>query len=219
MSSLIHTPANGILPNREASNGDRYWFRYSPIVSGDTFKVSGQTNEYPILRQDGVTSWRIDDGPPVELMFYNNNWYLMDTLNPYAGSIEGIITQVGFEGINSSGVTLYPGMPVKPHSSGIGVDLAQANLAANTAIGVVGELITNGSTGRIVVVGVVENSDWTAITSTVTLASSASWYLSPSSPGILTATSPSASPDLIQYIGRTISSTKMLINIARPIKL
>jgi len=143
------------------------------------------------------------------------------TIQPPA-AIEVTVTTVGIQGppgtdatfnaTNKSGSTIYNGMPVAVHSSGIGVVKADATNDQNPAIGIA---ITTGANNAAIDIqtgGTVEVSDWTAITGTTTLAAKGRYYLDTTA-GTLTTTPPASASNILQLVGVAVSDTTLEISI------
>lgn len=108
---------------------------------------------------------------------------------------------------NKTGGTVSPGQVVAMHSSGAGFQLASSADNSKNAIGIVIETLIDTAVGRVQVEGIVKLSDWTAGTGGSSL-SSGKWWLS-TTPGLLTATAPSSTGNLVQRVGVRLSDTEL----------
>lgn len=125
--------------------------------------------------------------------------------------------QVWFEAVNRAGFTIQKGQPVKLVADGVA--LAQGNTMANSAVGMAGEQILAGASGRIVVVGVIEQPDWTFVTGSPGLVPQKEFYLAQAVAGRMTEIAPYASPDVSQILGASIDGAKFLTRIEPSIGL
>ena len=123
---------------------------------------------------------------------------------------------------NSSGASLDPGMVVYP-SGADAVSKARAN-ASGTAfpIGMAEATISNGASGNIIIEGVVTltTGEWDALAGTSGgLAYGTTYYLDPSTAGLITSTAPSTVGQFVVEIGRALSTTELVLDIQQTIKL
>jgi hypothetical protein len=117
-------------------------------------------------------------------------------------------TQTGFE--IEANENLLAGMAVYTNVSGKLVK-AQANSMANaTGVVILGEDTPLGVAGRIAT-AVLELSNWTAATGSTLLTPKASYYLSPSTPGMLTTTVPDTSSQVILWLGQALTTEVLLL--------
>lgn len=117
------------------------------------------------------------------------------------------------EATNSEAFTIVAGRPLKVSGDGT-VALARANSVANLAWAFAAETMIAGGSARIVTHGIVSLNDWTVATGgSATLTPGSDYFLSPSTAGIITVTSPSAPPDIAQLLGRALSSTELILNM------
>lgn len=115
-------------------------------------------------------------------------------------------------GTNAEAFTIYAGQPVKVVAAGT-FGLARANLVANLAVGIATRNVAAGGTGRIAVTGVVAVADWSNATGgPTTLTAGADYYLAPGTNGIITTAAPTGSPDVVQILGRALSTTELVLN-------
>lgn len=129
-----------------------------------------------------------------------------------------LVQTLGFRAVNAGVVTIRTGQPVRLVSGG--VELAQANALGRAAVGVAGEVIPVGVSGRILCLGVLEQDDWSLATGgEATLMPATEYWLAPSAAGVLTPYSPSANPDVSQLLGEAMSSTKLFVRVEPAIGL
>ena len=148
----------------------------------------------------------------------------MSRLGIKGSSTGGGITsesETKFTAENKDASDVDPGMAVKIHSSGVGVELALADSVGNraAALCIATAAITNGNSGPFRTDGVVDLSDWTDATGSATLSAFAVYYLDQSNNGMLTTTAPTTVGQIVQRIGTAISSTKLYLEIEQPILL
>lgn len=114
------------------------------------------------------------------------------------------------EKTNSEGsATIYPGMLVRLYSTS-GCKLANATSDADFAIGMARTTSAPTDNTIIQLFGKLTLADWTAITGTATLSAGLTYYLSATSSGQMTTTSP-IKP---QIIGIALSATEFFIKVA-----
>ena len=123
---------------------------------------------------------------------------------------------------NASGVTLDPGMVVYP-SGADQVSKARAN-ASGTAfpIGMAEASIANSSSGNIVIEGLVTltTGEWDAVAGTSGgLTAGTTYYLDPSTAGLITSTAPTTVGQFVVEVGRALSTTELILDIQQTIKL
>ena len=113
---------------------------------------------------------------------------------------------------NADSGTIYEGQVVAVKSTGTGV--VQANASDNTkhAFGIAKTQAAVGVALDIVTDGVLEIEDWTNTIGTANLTPNASYWLSTTA-GRLTTTPPSTAGQIVQYVGRALSTTQLIIEI------
>ena len=150
----------------------------------------------------------------------------------YSESITDAITFVDTETISGGRMALHPpdvtatftsttskGMAVYVDGANT-VDLAQADAESTSlVIGLATEAVSAGGVSTYLTEGQVEQSDWTAVTSSATLVTGATYYLSTATAGGLTTTPPSTDGDIVVRVGTALSTTEMDIEIAQPVLL
>lgn len=118
---------------------------------------------------------------------------------------------------NKDTVPLQAGQVVTVHASGTGVVRAAATPTTG-GVGIVTAPAAVGEAPQIQTDGVVSLSDWSAATGTVSLSPRGAYYLD-TVQGRLTLTAPTAVGQVVQVIGRAISSTELDLEIGEPILL
>jgi hypothetical protein len=110
------------------------------------------------------------------------------------------------------------GQPVYAYSATDQVHVAQAN-AAPTARVVGFTLLSVGALTMTTIInaGYVERSDWTPIIGTPTLTFGSSYFLSPTTAGMMTPTVPTTPGNYVVALGVAVSPTIFSINIGSPI--
>jgi hypothetical protein len=92
-------------------------------------------------------------------------------------------------------------------------DLAVATSATlSNAIGILPAAITSGETGNVLVTGSMQSTGWG-------LTSGAIYYLSPTTPGLITTTAPTTVGQYVVQIGKAISTEILVLNIQKSILL
>jgi len=119
---------------------------------------------------------------------------------------------VVFDSATKSGQVIYV--------SGDGhVDLAKADAAATMdAVGLSVNTVTINSTDYILTEGSVERSDWTDVLGAATLTPGQIYYLSKTTAGNITASSPTVTGYVVR-VGRAITTTILDIEIAQEVRL
>jgi hypothetical protein len=112
-------------------------------------------------------------------------------------------------------------MAVTQHPSGTGVLLAIATSVDTAAIGLATQDIPVGDSGSISVDAIVVVADWTLVTAEAapTLAPRGIYFLSDSTPGILTLTPPSAPGSVVQMVARSLDPNAVDLILDQPILL
>jgi hypothetical protein len=131
-----------------------------------------------------------------------------------------LATELGrqFSAQNKDSVTFAIGNPVAIHTSGVGVVQAEAADNLMNAVGLARLGVGVGASESVQVSGILTLADWTAITGSVSLAARANYYLSPTA-GMLTSTAPSTVGQVVQLVGRALSTTDMEIVIGSAVLL
>jgi hypothetical protein len=130
----------------------------------------------------------------------------------------GASAQEFFTAENKEAVQIKQGQIVATHSSGTGAVLASASNNSKQAVGLMLADTGPAASGSIQVGGTFEMSDWTNVTGGVTLAPKTIYYLD-TSPGKLTPTPDETPGKIVQRVGRSVSTTKLKIEIAEAILL
>ena len=139
-----------------------------------------------------------------------------DTLDAPVSEVD-VVTKT-----NDNAGTLPPGTPVYVKSNG-NVDAAQAdNISTSIVLGLFTTSVNAAANGVVQTDGVLAltTGQWDAITGdTGGLDPGVEYYLDEATPGLLTATAPTAVGDIVVPVGNAISTTELEISIDRPIKL
>lgn len=117
---------------------------------------------------------------------------------------------VRYSAKNKTSDTIYQGMAVATHNSGIGVTLASVN-----CVGLAQLTITPTLSGNIQTEGHFSLNDWTTIIGSTELTPKATYFLSP--PGMLTTVQPSTG--YVQIIGCAVTLNTLALRIGPPIRL
>lgn len=103
------------------------------------------------------------------------------------------------------------------------VDKALADASGTTyAIGLAAAAISSAASGVIQVNGILAltTGEWDAVAGTTGgLTAGTTYFLSPDTAGLLTATCPTTVGDYVVIIGKAISTTELLITVSEPILL
>lgn len=134
-------------------------------------------------------------------------------------TLEGASTNVDFTGTNGNTGSITVGQAVYIKSNG-DIDLAMADASATAkVVGVVADAtIATGTSGNIRTSGALASADWTTVTGSATLTPGERYYLDNTSAGMLTATPPDATGEFVVAVGMALSTTELLVEVARPIK-
>mgnify|MGYP003146574639 CR=1 FL=1 len=141
-----------------------------------------------------------------------------DSNNLKKAKIGNVAMPARFSTENKEGATIEAGQIVATHSSGTGVVLANATDTSVPAVGLMRAQTADTVSGDVQTDGVYELSDWTNVIGATTLSAKAKYYLD-TTDGLLTATPPSTSGNIVQLVGRAISPTKLDISIGPRILL
>lgn len=109
---------------------------------------------------------------------------------------------------NGEASTIEKGMVVKIGDPGEFL-LAEADSLTNLGLGVLTEDVLTGDPAVAIFRGKIYKDDWTTVTGSATLTEGTRYYLSDTTPGLLTATPPT----ITQYIGVALDANNLLINI------
>jgi len=137
----------------------------------------------------------------------------------FVASNTSLGTSQGYVTTNTGGTTIPAGGAAAPglaSSGGVQVALAYPGTAA---IGVAAGSMAYGSAGAILTGGALTLGDWTAVTGGAYLTPDAPYFLSPFSPGKLTATPPTTTGQIVQQVGIAQSTTTLMIAVSSPILL
>jgi hypothetical protein len=118
---------------------------------------------------------------------------------------------------NKDSVPLLAGQVVTVHASGTGIVRAAATPTTG-GVGIVTAPAAVGEAPQIQTDGVVSLLDWSSSTGTVSLSPRGVYYLDTVQGG-LTLTPPTATGQVVQVIGRALSSTELDLEIGEPILL
>lgn len=124
-------------------------------------------------------------------------------------------------GENKNGAALPAGAAVAAHPSGSGFARASATLAGYPAVGLMAALTPVGVAGDCQVAGPVVLADWSAVLDggAVSLTPRAAYFLSPVTPGNLTAAVPTTAGQWLQAVGYAATATTLVLRIGDPLLL
>lgn len=120
---------------------------------------------------------------------------------------------------NKAGVAIKAGMACAVHSSGVGVVMACAADASANAVGLMQVDTANTFAGDVQTEGLFTLADWTDVIGATTLAAKTTYFLDPSTPGMLTATPPTTAGQVIQIVGTAVSDDTLDLTFETPILL
>ena len=132
-------------------------------------------------------------------------------------AVQGNDERLGtFSGVNADSGTIFDGMVIAAHASGI--MRADADDLTRCAVGLarIGAVIAGTVTGQTS--GLLSLSDWSAVTGTTTLTPQAVYYVSATA-GMLTTTAPTGSGKGVQVVGKALTTTIIAILVADRYKL
>lgn len=123
-----------------------------------------------------------------------------------------------FSAINLNAGTLRTGQPV--YVAAGGVNLADASAIATAAVALAGEDILTTETGDCQTEGIFEQDDWSLVldTGAAVLVAGTDYFLSETT-GKITATAPTTSGAVVQFIGTALSTTALDLRIAQAVVL
>lgn len=193
--------------------GDEKTGLYSAEIGQLGISLAGLPGALFLHELDRITlrlKSRYRDGDLYHENTLDRSWKLPDR--------SGIIAlEESFIKTNSEAFSLHPGQPIKLSGSS-GVELADASDIANQTIGVSEKLTASGEEVFIKTFGLVETEDWTDVIGTTNLTVGVDYFLS-STAGKLTSNPTDSTGRIFQYVGKAVTATELLINIARPIIL
>lgn len=117
-----------------------------------------------------------------------------------------------FSAQNKDSVTILKGQPVAVHSSGTGIVRASATNNGKNTIGLVAQDIDINFSGNVSTSGPLTQADWTNVTGGSLLATIAVYYLDTVA-GRLTVTPPTATGNVVQFVGRALTPNTLDIAI------
>lgn len=142
------------------------------------------------------------------------------TPGPTVPPTESGDTVTSYSAENKGSATFAIGAALAVHSSGSGVLLAHAGSSPpRRCVGLASVGVAVGVAETVVTEGVFSLADWSAVTGSAALASGSSYYLDPATVGRLTATAPSSVGQIVQQVGRAVSTTQLDLEIEDPILL
>lgn len=147
-----------------------------------------------------------------------------DTHDLYIGQ-GGTNYKIGGDGGNSysaenkEGAEIAAGMACAVHSSGVGVVKASAADNTKIAVGLIKTTTADTFAGDVQTEGLFTLTDWTAVIGAATLAAKATYFLSPTTPGMLTATPPTTTGQVVQIVGTAVSADTLDLTMETPILL
>lgn len=130
--------------------------------------------------------------------------------------VEGTDSDMVIRIENQDSVTIQAGDIIAVTTGG-GL-LASASNNTKNAIGVAKTVAAVGDPFDVVTDGVIDIADWTHVVGTALLTPNQAYWLSTTA-GNLTTTPPNTDGQIVQYIGRGLSTTQLLVEIDSPIKL
>lgn len=135
-------------------------------------------------------------------------------------TVDGAVSNPTFTATNANVGAITIGQPVYISAAG-SVDEAQANAIGTAKVeGLVKDAsIAAAASGSIQYGGVLDSADWTAVIGSANLTAGSAYFLDPTSPGQLTTTAPTTAGQFAVFVGRALSTTELLIEVARPIGL
>jgi hypothetical protein len=141
---------------------------------------------------------------------------------PDGDEIDAPVSQSQVQSLTNgeSSVALTKGMPVYI-SSAATVKRAQANaIGAADVFGLCDDdSIAAASSGMICTDGPLTVSDWTAIVGAATLTAGTTYFLDPDNPGMLTATAPETTGEVVVEVGKAVDTTTLNVKIRAAIQL
>lgn len=153
------------------------------------------------------------------------DWDVKDTHGSLKTGLVGPAGTDGSDGAvtysseNKEGGTILAGMVCAIHSSGTGVVKASAADNSKAAIGLIQETTANTFAGNVQTEGLFIQADWTDVIGAVTLAAKATYFLDPTTPGMLTVTPPTTPGQIVQIIGTAVSTDTLDLTMETPILL
>ncbi len=170
----------------------------------------------------GTSAERAATTPPVEAI--GVRWWDTGELQEYVWSgtlwkLVGSSSGFTYSAENKGGTTILDGMAAAVHTSGVGVVKASAADNSKPAVGLAVLFINPAASGGIQTEGVFELANWTDVIGAASLTAKAIYYLDPATAGMLTATAPTTTGQVVQVVGRAVSTTKLDIEIGDPILL
>lgn len=137
----------------------------------------------------------------------------------------GLVTGVGsgsllkYSAENKDAGTIPAGGVCAVHSSGTGVIKACAADDTKSAVGLMQSSTASTVSGTIQTEGLFTLADWTAVIGAATLTALTPYFVDPATPGMLTATPPTTTGQVNQYVGWAVSTTTLDLQIDSPILL
>jgi hypothetical protein len=120
---------------------------------------------------------------------------------------------------NTESFTIKAGQPVKLVGGG-GCALAQANNVSNIAIGLATVDSPTSTLCHVALIGTLSLVNWTDATGgSSTLTDASPYFLSQGAAGVITTVPPDSTGQICQYIGTSLSTGEIAIQIARPMKV
>lgn len=116
-------------------------------------------------------------------------------------------------GENKDAVPLAVGMAAAVHSSGTGFVRADATTTTKDVVGVVSIAGDPGFVVGVETDGFVTQADWSGVTdeASTTLTPTARYFVSPTTPGNITATAPTTVGQVVMPVGRAITPTTLMV--------
>lgn len=195
---LEDTPTPGLIVRRNLT-GDGWNETNPPEPSSDIFDID-----------DGVLVF--GETPDESIIDIDEN-ALQSELDEVEATLQDEIDAISasdcaYDAENKQGTTISAGMAVATHSSGTGIVLASAANNTKPCVGLVRADTLNAVSGTVQTDAILTMADWTDVTGSATL-TRGTYYLSPTTPGMLTQIAPSVVGEVIQVVGYAISPTEL----------
>lgn len=123
-----------------------------------------------------------------------------------------------FDGENRDSVTFAIGAPLAANPTLPGVVRANATDTTRPCVGLASVGVSVGSVEAVQTGGTITRTNWTSVTGSSLLSVGAGYYLHTTA-GQLRSTVPTTPGQVVQYVGRALTSQTLLIEIDQPIEL
>lgn len=195
-------------------NGPKVPFRFQPgRENRPTWFFDGDERTGPFSDGIGRIGWSIfgqkrlvSTARGIEV--YDVNGLLLCTLGPDA---------VGaFAKTNTEAFAIQPGQPVKLAPSGCA--LADSGSVANASIGISQALTAAGALTPLQTIGIFSQDDWTNVIGSTALTLDSDYYLGAVA-GSLTENPVDSTGAILQFVGKAVTTTSLLLGLQKPIVL